>query len=264
MNPQFNAVRDDLAYSLHNWPLWGRFGWHDVRKRYRRTTIGPFWATLSLGLWVLALGAIGSNIFHQELITYLPYLTSGMLAWVMFSAMVSESCGVFTGAESLIKQMKVSYSTLVCSLIWRNVILFMHNMIIYVCVAIWAGVIPVFSHLLLIPGLLLLTLNVMWMSILIGMLCARFRDVSQVVNSFLQIVMFVTPIFFSHEKLSGKMHTLTDFNFIFQLVNIIRMPLLGKVPELWSYQYSLVMLITGWTLTLCVFAVFRRRISYWL
>jgi ABC-type polysaccharide/polyol phosphate export permease len=118
--------------------------------------------------------------------------------------------------------------------------------------------------LLFLPGLVLLLLNAMWMSILIGMLCSRFRDVTQVVNSFLQIVMFVTPIFFSRDTLKGEIHRLTDYNFIFHFVNLIRDPMLGKAPELWTYEFSILLLLFGWTVTLYMFIKFRKRISYWL
>jgi hypothetical protein len=33
---------EDLVGGLRKWRLWGRLGWLDVKRRYRRTIIGPF------------------------------------------------------------------------------------------------------------------------------------------------------------------------------------------------------------------------------
>ena len=32
------------------WQSWGILGWHDIRQRYRRSTLGPFWITIAMGV----------------------------------------------------------------------------------------------------------------------------------------------------------------------------------------------------------------------
>ncbi len=45
------ALRD-FADGLARWELWITLGWHDIRQRYRRSAVGPFWLTLSRGAMV--------------------------------------------------------------------------------------------------------------------------------------------------------------------------------------------------------------------
>jgi len=146
----------DVLSGMRAVEIWGRLGWRETRRRYRRTAFGPFWTTASLAIFVTTLGLVWSNLWDKDPKTYLPYLTSGMLCWVLFSAVCIESCNAFYFAyEKLIKQLRISYTLLGCATVWRNVIVFGHNMLIYVVVAIVLGVWPGATGLLALPGFVL-------------------------------------------------------------------------------------------------------------
>jgi ABC-type polysaccharide/polyol phosphate export permease len=264
MTPQYAAVVSDFTKGLRSWRLWGRSGWQEVRRRYRRTALGPFWSTASLAIFVVTLGYVWSHLWHQNPRTYLPYLTSGMITWVMISVMISEGCTVFVAGEALIKQMPFSYSVLVLSMIWRNLIVFLHNLLIYAIIVLWSGTSVGAATLLALPGLFVICINAAWMAILVGLLCTRFRDISQIITSVLQIVLFVTPVFYPKQSLGAEMEIFTRFNVINHLIDIVRAPLLNEAPELWSWEFTLLFAAVGWTLTFFVYALFRRRIAYWL
>jgi hypothetical protein len=42
----------DAMTGLSLWPLWTRLGWYDILKRYRRSVLGPFWLTASMGIMI--------------------------------------------------------------------------------------------------------------------------------------------------------------------------------------------------------------------
>jgi ABC-type polysaccharide/polyol phosphate export permease len=60
-----------------------------------------------------------------------------------------------------------------------------------------------FTALLAFPGLIIVLLNGIWIALLVGMFCLRFRDVQPLVQTVIQILMLVTPIFWSADNLSG-------------------------------------------------------------
>ncbi len=265
MIAQYDVALTDFTEGLTNWRMWGRLGWQEIKRRYRRTVIGPFWTTLSLGVFMFALGIVWANLWHQDPKVYLPFLCTGLLAWNLVAAIMSEGCVTFVAAEGLIKQLRFPYSILACSVAWRNVIVFLHNLAILVAVALYAGLRPTWATLLAIPGLLLVWFNGVWVATMLGMLCTRYRDVQQVVISILQISMFVTPIFFTPEQLGARMGKyFAQANPLFHYVNILRSPLLGKFPSLLTYEIVLVGTTVGWGLTLWVYSRYRRRLAYWL
>jgi ABC-type polysaccharide/polyol phosphate export permease len=160
--------------------------------------------------------------------------------------------------------LRISYMMLVCSLIWRNLIAFIHNLVIYIPICIY-GQVPVNIYTLaVIPGLFFLCLNGAWIVIVLGLLCARFRDTQQVVLSLLQISMFVTPILWSPKLLKGRAVVLVDYNMIYHYIVIVRDPLLGQPPSAWSWFMVIVATIVGWAFTLYLYSRFQRRIAYWL
>src|SRR5437667_9667403 len=179
MNPQYDVAVADFTQGLAAWRMWGRLGWQEIRRRYRRTVIGPFWTTLSLGIFIFVLGLVWARLWNQEPKKYLPFLSAGMLTWTMVAAIITEGCTVFVAGEPLIKSFRFPYSILSCSVAWRNVIVFLHNLIIFGAVALYAGLAPTAATLLIIPGLVLVWLNGVWVATLLGMVCSRFRDVQQ-------------------------------------------------------------------------------------
>ena len=264
MTPSYGAAIVDLVDGLLGWDMWGRLGWREVKRRYRRTIVGPFWTTLSLGIFIIVLGIVWSKLWGQDPKTYLPFLSSGMLAWVLFSTIVVEGGATFIAGEMLVKQLRFPYTLLACAVVWRNLLVFAHNLVIFVFIAIYAGVSVNWATLLIIPGLGLMCLNGVWLALVLGMACARFRDVQQLINSILQVSMFVTPIFWGPDQLRGRWVLFVDYNLLFHFVDLVRSPMLGKAPAAWSWLLVIATTIAGWALTIFLYSRFRRRIPYWL
>jgi ABC-type polysaccharide/polyol phosphate export permease len=264
MIPQYARMNADVTGGFLAYDIWGRLGWRETRRRYRRTTFGPLWSTLSLSIFVAIMGVVWSRLWHQDLTTYLPFLTSGMICWLMFSSIVIEGCGILTSGAGLITQIPISYTLLACASVWRNAIMFGHNLIIYALVFIYSGLSFSWAMLLVIPGLILLALNGVWISLLFGLATARFRDVQQLVMSILQVSMFITPIFWAPDQLHGRIRALVDYNLLYQYIQIVRGPMMGQVPTAWTWLFVIAATVLGWALVFYLYAHFRRRIPFWL
>jgi ABC-type polysaccharide/polyol phosphate export permease len=255
----------DLVGGLLRPDLWGRLGWLDVKRRYRRTLLGPFWTTISLGLYVVAVGIVGAGLWHQNIQEYLPFLVSGMVAWVLVSTIINDSCGLLVTGHALFRNVRFEYSILAYALVWRNFIVFFHNLAVYVLIV---GTLKPqligFTALLAIPGVALVAINGIWIALLCGMFCLRYRDVTQIINSIIQISMLITPIFWPPESLVGlRRLVFVETNPLYHMVDIVRAPLLGQVPGAISYVAVLLITAVGWTVTYWVFRHFRKRIAYW-
>ena len=264
MTPHYQESIADIFAGIRVVPLWGRMGWADIRRRYRRTVFGPFWSSISLAIFVVALGLVWANLWNLDPKEYLSFLASGMLAWLLFTAFIAEGCTVFVAAEGLIKQLPVNYTMLICAMIWRNLIVFFHNFVIYIPVCIYAGLPLRANMLLIVPGIILLCINGFWIAMVLGLLCCRYRDIQQVVTSILQISMFVTPILWKPSQLGGRVAWFVDYNLLYHYVTIVREPLLGQPVSAWSWAFVSMATLVGWGLAIFIFSRFRRRVPYWL
>ena len=262
--PDYSGAIDDIVAGLRMREIWGRMGWAEAKRRYRRTVIGPFWSSLSMAIFVVSLSIVWSQLWKIDPKEYVPYLTSGLMVWTFFSTCITEGCGVFVASENLIKQLRISYTMLVCILIWRNIIVLLHNFAIYILVVLFAHVPVTWATLLALPALALLCINIIWIAIVLGMFCARYRDIQQIIVSFLQVALFVTPILWSPAQLTGRAVYIVDYNLLYHYIEILREPLMGKAPSLWSWFMVLMSTIVGWGVTLFLYGRFRRRIAYWV
>jgi ABC-type polysaccharide/polyol phosphate export permease len=258
--------RSDLLNGLKRYDLWGRLGLLEVKRRYRRTIIGPFWSAISLGVFVGVMGTVGIGLWKQGAVDYLPFLASGMMVWLMISTIITESCVLFISGQHVFSRMRVDFSMMAYALVWRNLVAFLHNLTVYlVVVALFATKLIGWALLLLFPGLLLVAVNAVWLALLLGMVCIRFRDVQQLVTTILQISLFVTPIFWPPALLTGATRWLfVDFNPLYCFIDVVRSPLLGAVPSLTSYAVIGAVTIVGWTATYFAFSRFRKRIAFWV
>ena len=226
-SPLWNDVREGLRRNR----LWFILGWNDIRSRYRRTILGPFWTVLSTATLVGALGFVNAVLWNISISTYLPYFCAGYISWLLFQTIIGESCSSIIASEAIVKVVRVPYSVFVFRVLTRNVIVFGHNLTIFVLVALIFGVTVSTNTLLLPVGLALAVLNYAWIGLLLAVVCARFRDVIQLVTNITTILFFVTPVFWQPSQLDAApvaRHILADANFAYHIVDVIRAPLLGQ------------------------------------
>jgi homopolymeric O-antigen transport system permease protein len=267
LKPLAISAADDIVGGARRWELWGRLGWLEVKRRYRRTTLGPFWSSLTLLVFVIVMGSVGSGLLGRDSSEYLPFLVAGLVTWTMVSTIINESGSAFTYGAQLIRQMNFEYSVLAYALVWRNFIGFLHNLCVYLLIMLiyMPQALVSWQLLLLIPALMLLMLNGVWIALVIGTLTARFRDIQQIVQSVVQVAMFVTPLFWSPDSLSGPRRIIfVGLNPLYHLLEIVRDPLLGRPPSLNSYIAAVIITVVGWTMAFVVYGQFRKRIAYWL
>jgi ABC-type polysaccharide/polyol phosphate export permease len=257
----------DLREGLQRNRLWFNLAWNDIRSRYRRTVLGPFWTVLSTATLVGALGFVNAVLWNISISTYLPYFCAGYISWLLFLTIVNESCSSIIASESIVKVVRVPYSVFVFRVLTRNVIVFAHNLTIFVLVALIFGT-SVSLHTLLLPvGLALAVINYAWIGLLLAVICARFRDVIQLVTNITTILFFVTPVFWQPSQLDAApvaRYILADANFAYHLVEVIRAPLLGQAPDPLSFPYLCVTAAVGFVLTSLFVRPFYNRIAYWL
>jgi lipopolysaccharide transport system permease protein len=253
----------DFVTGARLWRLWGRLGWNDILQRYRRSILGPLWLTASMSIMVIALGILYSQLFKTEIRDFLPFLCVGLLVWNFLSSFLTEAGALFTGSESYIKQIKLPYSVYVYRTAWSKLIIFAHNFVIYFGVLIYFQIWPGMVALLAIPALIIVTINGALVTLSIGLVSARFRDIPQLVNSLTQIIFFVTPIMWKPELLEHRAY-IAEANPFFHLVEIVRSPLLGNVPAQINWLMVLIITVINFSIAAALFIRFRARIAYWV
>ena len=253
----------DLRDSLKLWRLCLALGWLDVKLRYRGSILGPFWLTASTAIMVASMGVIYAFLFRMDLQHYLPFLTISLVLWGFISGMVNDSTSCFTQAENMIRSTRMPFTLHAARVVVRNVLVLAHNVVVVVVVFAVFRVWPGITMLQSLPGLLLWLLDGLAACILLGALGARFRDITPIIGSILQIVFFITPIIWKPELMRHGREWL-KFNPFFDLLEIVRRPLLGGnlTPDVvWAaIGFSAALYV----LTGLLFTRVRARLAYWV
>jgi lipopolysaccharide transport system permease protein len=243
--------------------IWGTLGWHDIRQRYRRSVLGPFWFTLSTAIMVVVLGALYSTLLQQEITNYLPFLAVGLVVWQYLASIINEGCTSFIGSAYLIKQIRLPLTVHACRIVWRNFVILLHSLPVVIIMLIAFGRMPG-SELLLLPlGLMLLLLHGVWIGIALGILCARFRDIPPIVTNLVQVAFFFTPVMWSPEILKDRAWV-AEYNPFYHMIEIVRAPIIGRPVHLDSWLWSLALLVIGFAFAQFLMQRFRNRVPYWL
>jgi ABC-type polysaccharide/polyol phosphate export permease len=253
----------DFRTSLAQWRVWAFFAWNDIRLRYRRTALGPFWVTASMGIMIASLALVYPALFRQDPATYLPYMSSGIVVWALIATTVSEGCSAIFDKADIYKNIQQPYFHSVYRVVVRNLIVFGHNLVIFGAAALWYGVDALSKIPLLAAGLAAFAVNAVWIVLFLATVSARFRDIPPLVGSVLTILLLVTPVFWPKEMLGNRTH-IVWLNPFAHLLDLIRAPLLGQSPPIESFAVVGGMAVLGWAMTMGLFAVVRKRIVYWL
>lgn len=257
------ALRDIAAgFMAHR--IWLQYAWLDIKIRYRRSTLGPFWITLNLAIMVITLGLLYSKLFRVDVAEFLPYFASGITAWSLLSSILIDSTAAFVSAESMIRQIRAPFSLHIIRTLARNVIIFLHNMV----VPIFCGLIfqdTLSWHLLsVLLSLILLSAIFFFISMIVAIFSTRFRDITQIVVSLMQVFMLFTPIFWMRSVIPKGMEYIYHLNPFYHFIELLRAPMLGQPANSVSVAFSLAALVILAAVCVPFFAFYRRRIPYWL
>ena len=253
----------DLIETLRFWRLWSLLGWLEIRQRYARSTLGPFWLTISMGVLVGTMGVVYGVLLSQNLSSYLPTVAIGIVIWALFSSIVSEGSSAYILSANYIRQVRTPRLIYIFQVAWKSLVIFAHNALIIIFILFFVGIDNPVLSLLSIVGLFLLLLNATWMAAFTGLISARFRDFPQMVQALLQVAFYVTPIVFE-SKMLGKYDWIVRYNPLSYLVNLIREPLLGVTPSLISWIVAISMTMAGWLVVLYLTGKYHKRIPYWV
>lgn len=257
----------DVWSGFLQYRLWLYLAWQDIRQKYSRSVLGPFWLTLSMSVMIVMLAFVYGALFKLPSEVYIPFLSAGLVLWNFISLLILDSCNVFMMAESIIKQSRLPLTTHIFRMIARNLIILAHNLVVVLLVFIFFGKFPDFLDIFMfLFATVLISLNALWMALILGPICTRFRDVGQVVASFVQIVFFVTPVMWMPEileknRLGSYLLSLNPFTYF---LDVLRGPLLGKVPGIFEWGVVIICMVLGFIATAFFFGRFRNRVAYWL
>lgn len=257
-------IKKNESVSIFNeWVRWGRLGWFDILSRYRRTIFGPFWIVLMTLITIGSIGFVYGAIFKVSIRDFIPHVAIGIITWTWMSTSLIESCTSFTTYKFIMVNQVVQPTSIIIRVMYRNLIILLHNLSIVVMLFFFFKIPISWSALLILFSLPLVGLVIFSLGIILAYFCSRFHDFIQLTTSLMSLMFIVTPIIWSPKILEERTYIayLNPFSY---LIDIVRLPLLGEIPERGSWLVvTTIFLIVGvgaWATN----HNFQRRVLFWL
>lgn len=253
----------DVAAGMRHRNVWAMLAWAEIRQRYRRSTLGPFWLTLSMAITIAGMGPLYGRLFNQNISSYIAFLAVGLVVWTLISGIILESSAGFVASEGFIKEFNLPLSVYILRVVWRNLIVFAHNFVVVVVVLLFFPPSLGWSLVIVPISLFLIAINGLLVGLLLGIFCTRFRDIQQIVQSVVSIVFFLTPVMWRPEMLGNKAWIL-NFNPFYFFVESVRAPLLGNPigAPVWLGLGTTTIALS--VLAMAFYGKYRHKIAYWL
>ncbi|MCP3466313.1 glycosyltransferase [Bradyrhizobium sp. CCGUVB23] len=240
----------------------GALAWSDMRHRYVRSLLGPFWMSLQMAIVVAVLGSVIGQMSNAGVLARLPMLALSMTAWTFLNSVVLDATTALQGSASLIRDRALPPVIFLLQCTFRQALFALHN----ACVPLilWLVLTPRdLSHALAaLPGLLLFIACTFALSLVLGAMATRYRDLKPIIESSLMLGFLSSPVIWSSEMIHHR-STIMRINPLTHLFAVWREPLAGGHVDTISIFYVLaclaVLMLASW-LTL----VHLRKAAFWI
>lgn len=219
--------------------------------RYKQTVIGVLWVLLQPLSMMLVFTLFFGEILGLDSngLPFPVFVYPALVAWQYFSGIVNESIGSVARERELMKKIYVP------KLIFPLVPVMTHVIDLVVSLALLVVLMVIYQvgprvEMLALPlffaVLLVLSTGVaVWLSAL----NVTYRDVPYAVPFVLQLLFFMSPVFYSINVLEARWRSVYDFNPLSSVIEGFRWSLVGGTEPSWglavSAAFALIVLVTG-------------------
>lgn len=255
-----------LLLSVRRPEFWAYSSWLDIVTRYRRTRLGLIWLLAPVLMFVLVLGPLYARLFQRDLGAFLVHMGMGYAIWRLMVMVINDSTAAFRSNKSFILDGNTLLTDYTLRSLAKAVFYFAFAMLGMLIVLAWSPFVSVFAIPTLFLTIPIVIANLFWMSYCIGILGARFPDFGEVLHTVLMVGFLFTPILWEGERFPADSVAgwVVRLNPAFHLLEVVRAPLFGRIPEVHSILYVAVMLVLGWLLAVFLCRRYSRYVPIWI
>ena len=236
--------------------------WSDMRHRYVRSVLGPFWMSLQMAIMVAVLGSVIGHFSSTSTISRLPMLALSLTAWTFLSGVVLDATTALQNSASLIKDRALPPVIFLLQCSFRQALFALHNACVPLILWLLVARNEVAGAIEALPGLALFVACTFGSSLVLGALATRFRDIKPIIESTLTLGFLSSPIVWTPEMIDhGAM--ITRLNPLTHLFAVWREPLATGHAAATSIVYVLLCLALV-ALASIVTLVHLRKAAFWI
>lgn len=197
----------------------------DLNVRYRKSIIGIFWTMLNpllttIVLWFVFVELFGGRLPDNQ--QYAPFVLSGVLVLTFFNQGFSQAADSLTAAYGILSKVYVPPQTFAFSGSISNAVNFLFGCIALFFVSIFtgAGINPMAPIAFFF--VIFMVFYVTGLGLIVSTIYIRFDDTRNVVAVLLQLMTYLTPIFYPKTILSDPVRWIVNLNPLTSFLEVFR------------------------------------------
>jgi lipopolysaccharide transport system permease protein len=204
----------------------------DMKLRYKRSMLGVLWTLLNPLGQLLILSFVFRSVLPLNIPRYDSFLFCGLLAWTWFSTALSQATAAIVENRELLKRPGFPIAILPTVTVTSHLIHFLLALPVLGLFLVLDGS-RITSAMLALP--LVMALQFIWtlsLAYLLATFHVTFRDTQYLLGVLLQLLFYLTPIFYEISAIPAPYQALYRLNPMMHIIDAYRAILLhGKLPE---------------------------------
>lgn len=213
--------------------LFAELAKRDIQGKYKGTVLGMLWSILSPLATLLIMRLVFTNFFGSDIAHFTVYLFCGNIVFSYFCdaagqgmTAIVDNAGILThvNAPKILFLLSKNLQAMINFLIMTGVLLF---------ICLLDGVTLTWRVLLLLYPIVLLPIFLVGLGMILSALYVHFRDIQYIWGIFTTMLMYVSAIFYSIDRLSPALQRLFFLNPVYLFIRYFRLTLIDQiVPSL--------------------------------
>ncbi len=236
----------------------------NMKARYRKTAAGFLWVILNPIILYSVQSVVFRKILKIEVPDYALFLMGGLLPWIFITNTLEMSIPYLYNSHNLLRGFRVNPFLLILCQVLDNFFNFIVAFLIVVIpVSFYSSSNQSAYYLLPLPIFILL-ISIAAISSLASLMNVFYRDTKFVLTFILNIMYFITPIFYPIEFVPQEYRWVIDINPLYYLVEAFRLAVYGHYPSLfWPALMKASMVALSFTLISAIYWKRRKNDLYY-
>lgn len=203
-----NRIKEILMYNSMIAGLIKR----DLRGRYKGSVFGFLWNFINPLCQIIVYYLIFSKVFKSGIEMFHVFLVVGIMPWNFFSEALSSGTGCIIEHSDMTKKIYFPREVLPIAAVSSRFVNLLLTFIVVFCVIIISGK-GISQNVIYLPVVLIIEyILALGMVFILAAVNVYFRDIQHIIGVFLMAWVWMTPIMYSFEVLTGIMKTIVTLN----------------------------------------------------
>ena len=212
----------------------------DFKTKYKRTVLGMLWSVLNPLLTLLVMKIVFTQFFGQSMDHYTTYLFCGNLVFNYFNEATSQGMTALMSNSHIFTKVNVPKYMFLLSKNVQTIINFGITLCVFFVFCIIDNITFTWKLILLVYPIVLLLLFNIGVGLILSALFVFFRDIQYLWTVFLQLLMYMSAIFYSIDTYEPMIRNLFLLNPIYLFIRYFRKIVIeATIPSVWFHLLML-------------------------